>query len=139
MNKLLLIAVVSILLFSCRKKEEKYEGIYYGTERQSIHDSAAINYALDTTYYQEFHVTYAKKYYTIVKSFNDPNNGMLRVYKNDIIDHEYYPFGEIYEDSDGNTLGYGSYLKLSGDSLYFNSSSSFNWEFTNFEFAGKRN
>ena len=134
----IIIGICFLVMVSCRKKDEKYEGIYIGTERHSIHDSSGTTYSLDTTYYQEFHVDYSKKYYSITKLI-DPNEWLTRVHKNDIVDHEYYPFGEIWEDTAGNIYSSSAYLKFVGDSIYYISSSSTNWEFNNYEFGGIRN
>jgi len=132
--------VVCFLVFSsCRKKDEKYDGIYTGTEHFTIHDSSGTEYTVDSTYYQEFHVNYSarKKYYSVTKLY-DPHGGQTIIHKNDIVDHEYYPFGEIWDDSEGNTYGFSAYFNFAGDSLYFRSTSSVNWEFTQYEFHGKK-
>jgi hypothetical protein len=68
---------------SCRKKDEKYEGTYVGTERHSIHDSTGTVYSLDTTYTQEFYIDYSKtkKYYSITKLFAPPRYRAINVIK----------------------------------------------------------
>lgn len=128
-----------IVLFSCRKKDEKYEGTYIGTERYTEMDSGTSVNSLDTTYLQEIQVSYDKKIYTFLKLFDNPSNLIFTVDKKSIENHEYYPFGEIYYDGQGNEVGSAGYMKFSGDSMYLNSWSSFNGDVENLEFKGKRN
>lgn len=132
------IGICIFMTVSCRKKDQKYEGIYIGTEHHTKHDSSGTNYSLDTSYYQEFHIEYSKKYYHISK-LDDPNGGLTSVHRDNIENHEYYPFGEIWEDTAGNIYGGSAYLKFVGDSMYFYSSSSVNWDYDNYAFGGKRN
>jgi hypothetical protein len=127
--------ICSIALFSCRKKDERYEGSYIGTERHTYLDSGATSYSIDTTYYQEVEVTYdnavfpRRKCYTFTKLVD--YQYVCTISKKSIVDHEY-------------TDGYaGAYLKFSGDSLYIyssNFSDQFdNWDTQTWEFKGKRN
>ena len=126
---LYLIGLISLItLFSCRKKDERYEGIYVGTERQTNLDSGATVYSLDSTYIQEIEVTYHKKIFTfLISNYNDVyGTNVFTVDKNSIVDHEY---------QDG-----GAFLKFSGDSMYLNIGSlDTNWNQKNLNFKGKRN
>ena len=118
-----------ITLFSCRKKDEKYEGYYVGTERHTYLDSGKIELSIDTTYTQEIEVTYNKNFYKFIKP-NAPNNVSM-ISKKDIVNHEY-----LYWNSP-------SYIRFSGDSLYIyshNFSDNIeNWDSEVWEFKGKRN
>ena len=125
----------SITMLSCRKKEEKYEG----TETQTKVDSTGEIYYIDTTYLQEFTITYSKKAYTYTKVYKNDEGSVNSVHKNEIIDNEHYPFGEVYTDAQGNTIGVGGHLKFSGDSMYFTSSHSVNYEVETYAFSGKKN
>src|SRR5688500_10769432 len=88
--------ICSFTVFSCRKKDERYEGHYIGTERYTERDSAATTYSLDITYHQEYEVTYDKKMYTFLKLFNNPSNQPYVVGRESIVDDEYRGYGEIY-------------------------------------------
>ena len=127
-----------ISMFSCRKKDERYEGYYVGTERITELDSGATTYSLDTTYAQEIDVTYSKKMYTFIKQLNGPND-VYAVTKKSIVDGRYDGFGEIWYDTSGNEYGSAGYLEFSGDSLHSVSWSSFNGDEKTVEFRGKRN
>jgi len=128
-----------IALFSCRKKDERYEGTYVGTERYTELDSGATVYSLDSTYHQEIEVTYDKKAYTFLRIFNNPYSQIFQHHKTSYVNNEYGPIGELYLDSDGNEVGGGGHLKFSGDSMYYSNWSSFNGDEETLEFKGKRN
>ena len=118
-----------IVLSSCRKNDEKYEGNYTGIERHPYLDSGATELSIDTTYNQEVDVTYSKKHYTFTKR-NAPNN-ISTIGKKDIVNHQYLPW---------NSPGH---LRFSGDSLYIYSTNFSdnieNWDLEVWEFKGKRN
>ena len=125
---LVLSLICLIMLSSCRKKDERYEGHYVGEERQTNLDSGATAYSLDSTYQQEIDVTYHKKIFTFLITNYNPvyGNNAFTVEKNSIVDHEY---------QDG-----GAFLKFSGDSMYLNIGSlDTNWNQKNLNFKGKRN
>jgi len=127
----------SIILFSCRKKDERYEGYYVGTETNTKLDSGATTVAFDTTYSQHYDVTYAKKVYSFVKGIN-PSNEIFTQESSSIINHEVKEQGELYYDSQGNYVGgYGS-LRFSGDSLFINHTSYWNGDSESWNFKGKR-
>ncbi|NOQ72696.1 MAG: hypothetical protein GQ574_11870 [Crocinitomix sp.] len=124
-----------ITLFSCRKKEERYEGNYVGTETHTIVDSSAS--VLDTAYYQEIDISYSKKIYTFAKMFNHGGE-IFVVDKRSIVDHVFLPFGELYTDQQGNEVGGVGYLRFTGDKIYLTSTSYWNSKTTTFEFNGER-
>ncbi len=127
-----------ISLFSCRKKDERYEGNYVGTEQHTMLDSGATEYTLDTTYVQEVDITYSKKIYTFIKKFNNPGNVGFQQDKGSIVDHEHEGVGDLYYDSQGNLVGGFGSFKFSGDSLYISSTSYWNGDSELWEFKGKR-
>lgn len=138
--KIFCLVIVIIYLTSCRKKDEKYEGIYIGTEQYQEHDSSGTMYSVDSSYHQEFYIQYSrlKKYYTITRlRENIPSTTII--HKNDIVDHQHYPFGEIWSDTEGNEYFNSAHLRFVGDSLYFSAIGSVNWEYTVYNFRGKRN
>jgi hypothetical protein len=135
-NYYLVLAIIcSITLFSCRKKDNRYEGNYIGTERHTYLDSGTTVYSLDTTYAQEVQVTYSNalnsknKYYSFSKISGTQDQ--FTVTKKSIVDDEYLEW---------NSNGY---IKFSGDSMYIYSSGfddqAENWDTETWEFKGKRN
>ena len=136
----LTLSLIGLLaMFSCRKKDERYEGNYVGTERYTERDSGETIYSLDSTYHQEFEVTYDKKVYTFLKLFNSEDFQIFTAGKKSIIDHEYRGFGEIYYNTEGNEIGGAGSMKFVGDSMYVYSWSTFNGNEEVLEFKGKRN
>lgn len=134
------VLIFSLVFFSCRKKDERYEGYYTGNERFAEKDSGETVYAVDSTYHQEIDVTYSNKIYQFEKMVPQPDySSVFTIGKESIIDHTYTSFGEIYYDSEGNEIGSAGNLKFVGDSLYINSWSSFNGDEQILEFKGKRN
>lgn len=121
---------------SCRKKDERYEGRYVGTERYTYQDSGATTYSVDTTYLQEVEITYSKitnsnkKAYTFLRVFNNSSQQISQLTRKSIVDHEH-----LGPD--------GGYVKFSGDSMYmgFSNWSDYNevWDIEAWEFKGKRN
>ncbi len=106
-----------IALFSCRKKDNRYEGNYVGTERYTVIDSGTTNYSTDTTYYQEWDITYAKKFYTFSSLITGNGNNVFSTEKKLLDDH-------VYSSSESECIddcGYG-YIKFVGDSVYINTS-----------------
>ncbi len=118
--------ICSIAIFSCRKKDERYEGRYVGTERHTVSDSGTTTFSLDTTYSQEVEVTYDKNMYTFLYL---PSNSGTDIYT---LEEELIV--------DGN---YEGILKFSGDSMYLTMSNGSDYlEVSDrkiWAFKGKRN
>ena len=120
---------VILTITSCRKKDERYEGYYIGTERYTYTDSGATVPSIDTTYEQALDLTYEKHMYTGLMQFNGPHNQFAFSCKS-IEDHMHQPW---------NSPGY---IKFVGDSIYMTYS---NWtdayevyDSETWYFAGKR-
>jgi hypothetical protein len=122
-------------LFSCRKKDNRHEGNYIGTERHTYLDSGATSYSLDTSYAQEIQVTYSnavlprRKHYDFTHTAG--NHPPSSVSKKSIVDGVYVPWNS------------STYMEFSGDSMYLyytNFNDQFeNWDTETWEFRGKRN
>lgn len=131
--------IFSITLFSCRKKDERYEGEYVGIERYTFTDSGATTPTIDSTYLQQIDIAYEKrKYYTFERIYNATGNGPVTHDKNSIVDHKCDCFGDIYTDQLGNEIGGIDGFEFNGDSLYYVSEGYWNGEQTKYEFFGKR-
>lgn len=128
-------ALFILLVVSCRKKDERYEGTYTGVERRTYLDSGETVFSIDTTYIQEFIVTYDNALRPRNKMYNFDETygaqGYYTVAKKDFDDGVYLPW---------NAPGY---LKFVGDSMYlvrtnFNDAVE-NWDTEVWEFKGRRN
>lgn len=127
--------IFTLTFFSCRKKDERYEGYYSGTERYTYLDSGATVNSIDSTYLQEVEITYDKvtgsnkKAYTVIRIFNNPGTQIFQFTRKSFVEHEY--------------ISESGSLKFSGDSMYMTMSnaSDYNqiWDIELWEFKGKRN
>ncbi|MBI3133824.1 MAG: hypothetical protein HYZ14_04030 [Bacteroidetes bacterium] len=125
-----------ISLFSCRKKDERYEGYYVGEERYAYIDSGATTPSIDSTYVQEIDITYEKaisskkKIYTFLRVFNNPYSQISQLSQKSFENHEYLS-------------PLGGYVRFSGDSMYMAFSNWTDaeevWDIETWEFKGKRN
>lgn len=127
--------ICSIAMLSCRKKDNRYEGNYLGTERYTVIDSGTTTYSTDTTYMQEWEVTYSKKFYTFSSLITAQGANVFSVEKKLLDDH-------VYTSSESECIdgcGYG-YVKFVGDSVYINSSFfTLEGKEKELDFKGKRN
>lgn len=138
-NFLLLLAVVCAIPFlGCQKKNRIYEGKYIGTERHAFIESSGL-YSIDTTYHQEFDVTFYKKHYIFLKLFNNPYNSEFAIDSRNFDDGEDFPYSEGLYDSLGNYSASHVHLKFSNDSMSYIQWTYSNYEMDSLVFQGKKN
>jgi len=121
--------MLCVALISCRKKNERYEGLYIGTERYTYLDSGATEPSIDTSYIQHIEITYADKFYTLKRLFNS-NGEIFSVHKKDFDNHKHQPWNS------------NAYLEFSMDSMFLSTSSGSDyieeWDLETWYFKGMR-
>ncbi|UKN00236.1 hypothetical protein K6119_10875 [Paracrocinitomix mangrovi] len=123
-------------LFSCRKKEVRYEGTYVGTERIFQMDSGVIIF--DSSYNQMVTVEYSKKKYTIKRIFNNSTNFEYIDPHNSFMDGS-AGFGDCADDGQGNLSCLSSWRHFyDADSMRIDDGSSSGNLSTQLIFLGKR-
>ena len=122
-------SIYIFLLISCRKKNERYEGYYVGTEQYTYLDSGETVFSTDTIYIQEYSVTYSKKMYTFQKMLNQAGETFM-ISKNEFDNHEYHQWNSP------------NYIRFSGDSIYIYTTNFSdyieNWDTEVWDFKGKQ-
>jgi major membrane immunogen (membrane-anchored lipoprotein) len=107
---------LSLLVFSCRKKDQKFEGSYTGTERYTytpFGDTAVI----DTSFTQTVELTYDNGWYTATRSDTSFGKIAPRFLHKDIKNG---PVSKYSESISGNQI-WSTYIKISNDSLTISS------------------
>jgi len=127
-----------IALFSCRKKDERYEGNYSGLERYTVLDSGATELSTDSTYNQELTVTYKKKFYNFARLESTKNSYTFTIDKDLFINHKHSLPNDIYTDENGNTVGGNIEVEFAGDSVFMSTTEYLNGELSTWIFRGKR-
>ena len=99
----------SLLMISCRKKDQRHEGIYMGMERIVHSDSNGVYF--DSSYQQIVTVEYSWGKYTIQRILNNPDNHVYidahRSFYDGFYDDGSTGFGDCV-DNDQGTLDCGS-------------------------------
>ncbi|MCB9223415.1 MAG: hypothetical protein R2780_15125 [Crocinitomicaceae bacterium] len=99
--KSIFFVVFVIGLQSCRKKDEKYDGTYIGTERIVRADSGGTYF--DSSYNQTVTVEYQSGKYTITRFFNNPDgNTYIDTRKSIKTGEGAVGFGDCTDDAQGN-------------------------------------
>ncbi|MEO9532522.1 MAG: hypothetical protein ABJG68_07675 [Crocinitomicaceae bacterium] len=126
----------SVLIFSCRKKDRRYEGVYIGTERYIFADSGATEPSIDSTYDQEYEVTYDNAFLPRNKRYNFS-------FSSDGIEHFWSISKNQIEDGLYQNMYDGGSVKFFDDSIQINFSNFSDymdvWDIETWEFRGKRN
>lgn len=126
----------SVFIFSCRKKDRRYEGTYTGTERYMYLDSGATEPSIDSTYYQEYEVTYDNAFLPRKKMYNFS-------FSSEGVEHFWSISKNQIEDGLYQNMYTGGSVKFFDDSIhicYSNFSDHIvNWDLETWDFKGKRN